>query len=55
MENQNTRSVYPIWADWVNRVISFHEADGFQMLAYPTYEEMFAFAIEKGSACFGIQ
>lgn len=53
MENQ--KNVYPIWVDWGKRIISFHEADGFQMLVYPTYEEMFAFAIEKGSDGFGIQ
>ena len=54
MEKEDTQA-YPVWIDWDNRVISFHEAEGFEKLEYPTHEEMLAFAIKKGSAGFGIQ
>ena len=47
--------VYSIWVDWENRVISFQKAEGFEKLEYPTHDEMFAFAIEKGSGGFAIQ
>lgn len=55
MEKEREQTVYLIWVDWDRRIISFHEAEGFQPIAYPTHEEMFAFAIEKGFAGFGIQ
>ena len=47
--------VHRVWVDWVRRIVSFHEVEGFQVLVYPTHEEMFAFVIEKGFAGFGIQ
>ena len=46
---------HSIWVDWENQVISFQEVKGFDKQEYPTHEEMFAFAIEKGFAGFGIQ
>ena len=52
MENTDC---YPLWINWETRVISFHEADGFERLEYSTHEEMFAFAIRKGFEGFGIQ
>ena len=55
MEKEKEDDVYPVWVDWENRVISFHEADGFEKLEYPTHGEMLAFAVEKGSSGFGIQ
>lgn len=55
MENEKEEDVYPIWIDWENRIISFEKSDGFEKLEYPSHEEMFAFAIEKGFSGFGIQ
>ncbi len=56
MDQEKERgTVYPIWVDWDRRIISFSEADGFEKLEYPTHEEMFAFAVEKGFEGFGIQ
>lgn len=52
---ENDDQVYSIWVDWKNRVISFHEASGFEKLEYPTHQEMFKFAIEKGFSGFAIQ
>ena len=55
METEEEAQIYSIWVDWKNRVISFQKAEGFEKLEYPSHEEMFAFAIEKGFAGFGIQ
>ena len=54
MEEEKEK-VYSLWVDWKNRVISFREAEGFEELQYPTHQEMFDFAIEKGFDGFGIQ
>lgn len=55
MEEKEEKSVYSIWVNWERRVISFQKADGFEEIQYPTHEEMFRFAIEKGNEGFGIQ
>lgn len=52
---EEKEEVHSVWVDWENRVISFRKAEGFEELQYPTHEEMFAFAIEKGFGGFGIQ
>lgn len=54
MESEDEK-VHSIWVDWENRVISFRKADGFEERQYPTHEEMFQFAIQKGNEGFGIQ
>jgi len=38
-----------------NRVISFSEENGFEKLSFPTHEEKFKFAIDRGNEGFGIQ
>lgn len=53
--DKEKETVYSIWVDWENRVISFQKAEGFEKLEYPTHDEMFAFEIEKGSGGFAIQ
>jgi len=55
MEETEEKSVYSIWVNWERRVISFQKADGFEEIQYPTHDEMFRFAIEKGNEGFGIQ
>ena len=55
MEKEEDEDIYLLWVDWSRRIISFHEAEGFQRLAYDTHEEMLAFAVEKGYAGFAIQ
>lgn len=55
METEEEEKVHSIWVDWEKRVISFQKAEGFEELQYPTHEEMFSFAVEKGFAGFGIQ
>ena len=59
MEHKHTASMdaegYPIWVNWERRIISFHQAEGFEMLLYPTHEQMLSFAVSKGYAGFAIQ
>ena len=55
MEDKDEEQIHSLWVDLENRVISFHEAEGFEKMEYATHEEMFAFAIEKGVEGFGIQ
>lgn len=55
IKKEQKEAEHLVWVDWVRRIVSFHEVEGFQVLAYPTHEEMFAFVIEKGFAGFGIQ
>ena len=55
MEDREEEAVFSIWVDWENRVISFSEENGFEELTFPTHEEMFQFAIERGNEGFGIQ
>ncbi len=54
-KEEEEAQAYAVWVDWENKVISFAEVEGFERLVYPTHGEMFAFAIEKGFAGFGIQ
>lgn len=44
-----------LWVDWEHRVISFHQAPGFERLEYPTRREMLEFAMEKSRDGFSIQ
>lgn len=53
--NEQQKKVFPVWVDWIRRIISFHEAEGFERLEYPSQEEMMSFAVAKGFAGFGIQ
>jgi len=46
---------FSIWVNWEYRIISFQQVDGFEQLQFPTHEEMFRFAVEKGNEGFGIQ
>ena len=56
MENEKTElEVWSIWIDWERRVISFHEAEGFEKVDFRTHKEMFHFAVEKGFDGFAIQ
>lgn len=55
MEEEEDKRAYSIWVDWEIRVISFQKVEGFEELQYPTHEEMFQFAIQKGNEGFGIQ
>ena len=55
MEEREEETVFSIWVDWENRVISFSEENGFDELRFPSHEEKFKFAIERGNEGFGIQ
>ena len=55
MDEREEETVFTIWVDWEKRVISFTEENGFDELRFPTREDKFKFAIEKGNEGFGIQ
>ena len=55
METEEGKESSSIWVHWERKVISFREAEDFTELTFPTHEEMFQFAIEKGSEGYGIQ
>ena len=55
MEEREEETVFSIWVNWERRVISFSEENGFEELQFPTHEEKFKFAIERGHEGFGIQ
>ena len=55
MDEREEDTVFSIWVDWENRIISFSEENGFEELQYSTHDEMFQFAIDRGNEGFGIQ
>jgi len=55
MEEREEETVFSIWVNWERRVISFTHENGFEELQYPTHDEMFQFAIDRGNEGFGIQ
>ena len=55
MEGREEEAVFSIWVDWEKRVISFSEENGFEVLRFPSHEEKFKFAIDRGNEGFGIQ
>ena len=46
---------YFLWIDWVRRIVSVQEAEGFELLQYKTHQDMLNFAVVKGLDGFGIQ
>ena len=55
MEERDEETVFSIWVNWEKRVISFTEENEFEELRFPTHEDKFKFAIERGNEGFGIQ
>lgn len=47
--------VWNVWVDWRGRILSFHAAQNFEKLEYPTHKEMLEFALEKSREGFAIQ
>ena len=54
MEEREEEAVFCIWVNWERRVISFSEENEFEELRFPTHEEKFKFAIDRGNEGFGI-
>ena len=48
-----TRSL--LWVDWTERVVSFHEASGFERLEFSSDEEKLEYVFQKTSGGFRIQ
>jgi len=55
MEDREEETVFSVWVNWKQRVISFTPEKDFEEMQYQTHEAMFRFVIEKGNEGFGIQ
>lgn len=55
MEDREEETVFSVWVNWEQRLISFTYENEFEELQYPTHEQMFRFVIDKGNEGFGIQ
>ena len=53
-EKRNDPCFY-VWIDEERRIVSFHEADGFQKIPFASRESLLAFVIEKGYSGYRIQ
>ena len=49
------RSQVLLWVDERNKIVSFHQEEGFRALAFPSREAMLTFVFEKGATGFRIQ
>ena len=55
MEECKEKTLFSVWVDRENKVISFSEENGFEELRFQTQDDKFKFVIERGNECFGIQ
>ena len=55
MKVRDKEKPFSLWVNWETKVISFSEENGFEELQFPTHEEKFKFAIDRGNEGFGIQ
>lgn len=46
---------YPLWILWVDRILSFHEEEGFERLEFPSKESRMEYVLQKTSHGFRIQ
>lgn len=46
---------YPIWIDHTDKIVSFKDAEGVEIMYFSSYEEKLAFAIDKCSSGYRIQ
>lgn len=44
-----------LWIHWTARILSFHQADGFEALVFPNNEARMSYVFEKTSHGFRIQ
>ena len=49
------RKIWPVWVNLEAKVISFHEAEGFEKLEYASHEQLLAFAAVKEAEGFAFQ
>ena len=48
-------SEFFVWIDWLNKVISFREVNGYEKKRFQTHDAMLNYVIERSSAGFRIQ
>ena len=47
--------VYPIWIDETNKIISFKQIKGFELIRFSSKEEKTAFVVEKSYSGYRFQ
>ena len=53
--NNNEEKTCPIWIDHKEKVISFKEADGFEIMYFSSTKEIISFTMEQCSHGYRIQ
>ena len=51
----NTDKCQPLWIDKENKIISFKEVDGFELIYFSTAKEVIDFTVEQCSHGYRIQ
>ena len=46
---------YPIWINHTDKIVSFQDAERFEIMYFSSHEEKLAFAIDKCSSGYRIQ
>lgn len=54
-DDTEAQTFQPLWIDWTERIISFHEEAGYERLEFSSNEEKMAYVFEKTSNGFRIQ
>lgn len=49
------RETIPLWIDHKDKIVSFKEVEGFEILYFSSREEKLAFALEKCASGYRIQ
>lgn len=54
-DDTEAETFQPLWVDWTERIISFHQEAGYERLEFSSNEEKMAYVFEKTSNGFRIQ
>lgn len=54
-DDTETRELQPLWINWTERIVSFHEEAGYEQLKFSSKEEKMDYVFEKTSNGFRIQ
>ena len=53
--NEKKQTVFTIWIDWTNRIISFQKVEGFETKTFSSSEERLEYAFQKCANGYRIQ
>jgi len=54
-KTREKETLYPLWIDHKEKIVSFKNAEGFSQMTFSSQEEKLAFAFEKCSSGYRIQ